>query len=131
MNQVIVILIISINEFYTFKMSFSIYINFIFILNVMEKIYISISLLTSELFYSSAKTFVIDHSINDDKYLIHSCLKGPESGVYYCGEGAIIKNNSVIINLPSYVDKLATDLSANVTPIWNNKHGSRIYKYLK
>ena len=48
----------------------------------------------------SAKTFVIDNPIHNDKYLVHSCLEGPEAGVYYRGEGEITNNKCVEIQLP-------------------------------
>ena len=70
---------------------------------------------------SAAKTFVIDHPINENKYLVHACLEGPESGVYYRGKGEIVNNESVIIHLPHYVEALATDFTIQITPIYNGK----------
>ena len=67
------------------------------------------------------KTFVIDHPINPDKYLVHACLEGPEAGVYYRGKGEIINNNYTTITLPSYVSNLAIDFTIQITPIYNNK----------
>ena len=69
-----------------------------------------------EIIYNTTKTFVIQHPEQEDKYLVHGCLEGPESGVYYRGVG-VIENNISIVTLPSYVSKLATDLTVNVTPI--------------
>jgi hypothetical protein len=54
--------------------------------------------------------------MDEELYLVHACLEGPEAGVYYRGEGKIM-NKSVIIRLPDYVDSLATDFTVNVTPI--------------
>jgi hypothetical protein len=65
----------------------------------------------------SGKSFVIDHPTNNDKYLVHTCLEGPEVGVYYRGEGVITNNESTIIKLPDYVDKIAYQLTVNLTPI--------------
>ena len=65
------------------------------------------------------KTFVINHPLLDNKYLVHACLGGPESGVYYRGEGEITNDDSITINLPSYVDKLATNFTVQLTPIFN------------
>jgi len=65
---------------------------------------------------NGAKTFVIPHPLCENKYLVHACLEGPEAGVYYRGKGEIKENeNSVVIELPEYVDKLATDLTVHVT----------------
>jgi hypothetical protein len=79
--------------------------------------------ISSEVVYSTAlsnqgKTFIIDHPINNDKYLVHACLEGPESGVYYRGTGEITNGNKmVIINLPDYVSSFATDLQPIVSLI--------------
>jgi photosystem II stability/assembly factor-like uncharacterized protein len=74
---------------------------------------------TPYLVYNSSanKTFVIDHPYEQDKYLVHACLEGPESGVYYRGKNKITNNKKVIITLPYYVDRLATDFTVSVTPI--------------
>ena len=66
------------------------------------------------------KTFVIDHPCDKNKYLVHACLEGPEAGVYYRGEGKITNNKSTIIKLPYYVDKLASQLTVNLTPIYDS-----------
>ena len=65
----------------------------------------------------SNKTFVIDHPCEENKYLVHACLEGPEAGVYYRGEGQITNGKNVIIELPYYVNKLATEITVNLTPI--------------
>ena len=66
------------------------------------------------------KTFVIDHPCDKNKYLVHACLEGPEAGVYYRGEGKITNNKNTIIKLPYYVDKLASQLTVNLTPIYDS-----------
>jgi len=68
---------------------------------------------------TGSKTFVIDHPIDNTRYLVHACLEGPESGVYYRGEGRIINDKFITITLPDYVDKIATNLTINVTPIYD------------
>jgi hypothetical protein len=65
------------------------------------------------------KTFVIDHPINEAKYLVHACLEGPEAGVYYRGKGKIINNTNVIIDLPDYVCSIARDFTIQITPIFS------------
>ena len=65
------------------------------------------------------KTFVIDHPIHKDKYLVHACLEGPETGVYYRGKGTIQNNIMTTINLPEYVSKIATDFTIHISPIYD------------
>ena len=65
------------------------------------------------------KSFVIDHPIDNEKYLVHACLEGPEVGVYYRGEGRIIKEK-VSIFLPDYVNVFATDYTVQVTSIFES-----------
>ena len=75
----------------------------------------------NEIIYSSAKTFVIPHPTDEAKYLVHACLEGPEAGVYYRGESEIINNESIEIELPSYVNSLATNFTVQVTGIYDGK----------
>lgn len=77
--------------------------------------------LTSEVYYDSAKTFVIPHPINKNKYLVHACLEGPELGVYYRGKGTITNNQFVQINLPNYVDKFSYNFTIHVTQIYDGE----------
>jgi hypothetical protein len=74
---------------------------------------------SSVLYYSTSKTFVIDHPTNTNKYLVHGCLEGPEAGVYYRGSG-FIDNESVCITLPNYVDKIANNFTISLTSIGKN-----------
>ena len=68
---------------------------------------------------TGSKTFVIDHPIDKNKYLVHACLEGPESGVYYRGEGKITNNYYETIELPCYVHKLASNFTVNITQIYD------------
>lgn len=70
---------------------------------------------------TGAKSFIINHPIDQDKYLVHACLEGPEAGVYYRGVGEILDNYSTIIELPYYVDQFARDFTIQITPIYNGK----------
>jgi len=81
---------------------------------------------TSEITYWT-KTFVIDHPIDKNKYLVHACLEGPEGGVYYRGEGQIQNGESVKIELPEYVNNLATDFTVQITPIYYGKKIQQLY----
>jgi len=76
---------------------------------------------------TAGKTFVIPHPINSNKYLVHACLEGPELGVYYRGKGEIVNDTSTIVYLPEYVDKLATDFTIQLTPIYQGKKRTKIY----
>jgi hypothetical protein len=76
---------------------------------------------TNQIYYNSAKSFIINHPVEQDKYLVHACLEGPEAGVYYRGVGEILDNKSITIELPYYVDKFATDFTVQITPIYNGK----------
>jgi hypothetical protein len=76
---------------------------------------------TQTLKYSVAKNFIIEHPIDKNRHLIHACLEGPEAGVYYRGIGEILDNHSTTITIPYYVDSLATDLTVQITPIYNGK----------
>ena len=70
---------------------------------------------TGELIHS-AKTFVIDHPDDKEKYLVHGCLEGPEGGVYYRGRGEV----GTPVNLPKYVPNLIKgEPTIQVTPIYN------------
>jgi hypothetical protein len=65
---------------------------------------------------NAAKTFVIDHPRDDDRYLVHACLEGPEAGVYYRGEGKITNGESTEILLPSYAKEF-DNFTIQITPI--------------
>ena len=73
----------------------------------------------NELVYdtSASKTFVIDHPINENKYLVHVCLEGPEAGVYYRGKSTITNNDSVKIELPDYLRHIGSNYTINITRI--------------
>ena len=70
---------------------------------------------------TTTKTFVIDHPDDKSKYLVHGCLEGPEAGVYYRGKDEIRDEKSVTIELPDYVKNIATELTIQITPIYDGK----------
>jgi len=82
---------------------------------------------TSEITYST-KTFVIEHPINNSKYLVHACLEGPEGGVYYRGINEISNGEFIEIELPDYVEKLATEFTCYITPIYDSINKNKIYE---
>lgn len=69
----------------------------------------------SEIFANRFKSFVIDHPQHDDKYLVHSCLEGPENGVFYRGV-EYIKNSFIEIKLPEYTS-VFSEFDVHVTPV--------------
>jgi hypothetical protein len=70
---------------------------------------------------TGSKTFVINHPTNSEKFLVHGCLEGPEAGVYYRGKGSITNNEYVEIELPHYVENLASVFTVQITTIYNGK----------
>jgi hypothetical protein len=80
---------------------------------------------TYEITYGAAKSFVIDHPLDAaNKYLVHTCLEGPEVGVYYRGKGEIVNGTSVVIHLPDYFGALCNgsgDATVQVTHIYDGK----------
>jgi hypothetical protein len=67
----------------------------------------------------SDKSFIIDHPINNDNYLVHVCLEGPEGGIYYKGVGQISENNSVTILLPDYCNNFGYEFTVSITGIYD------------
>ena len=63
-----------------------------------------------------SKTFVIDHPKIKSKYLVHACLEGPETGVYYRGSAKIVEGDFVKVKIPEYTKKWF-DYTVNVTAI--------------
>jgi len=63
---------------------------------------------------TGAKSFIIDHPLDRDSYLIHACLEGPEAGVYYRGRTAIL-DRTMTIRLPAYVETLAHQFTVHAT----------------
>ena len=72
---------------------------------------------------ATSKTFVIDHPIYKDKYLIHSCVEGPETELIYRGKGVISTNNSALINLPDYAPLIGFNWSIHLTPVGKKFNG--------
>jgi hypothetical protein len=69
-----------------------------------------------------AKTFVIDHPTNTNKYLVHACLEGPEAGVYYRGSSCINDGEQLArVALPDYALAVARDFTVSITPKFNGK----------
>jgi hypothetical protein len=54
---------------------------------------------------ATKKDFVIEHPLNPGSQLRHSCLEGPEVGVYYRGAGRL-ENGEATVVLPDYFEAL-------------------------
>jgi hypothetical protein len=65
------------------------------------------------------KSFIIDHPDDSSKYLVHVCLEGPESAVYYRGKGEVTNNDNTVVNLPDYVKHLASDFTIQITAVYD------------
>jgi len=55
-----------------------------------------------------AKTFIIQHPLEQDKYLVHATLEGPENAVFYRGTAKLVSGSSEVI-LPSYFEALTDE----------------------
>jgi hypothetical protein len=51
------------------------------------------------------KSFIIDHPVDNNKYLVHACAEGATSDVFYRGE-AQLENGVCIVELPDYFEEL-------------------------
>lgn len=77
---------------------------------------------------ATAKTFVIDHPDQEDRWLVHGCLEGPEAAVYYRGEDQCVEG-ICIVRLPSYFESATRKAGRTVqlTPIWEYGHLPQLY----
>ena len=102
-----------------------------------------------QLYTIAAKTFVIDHPLDPERYLVHACLEGPEAGVYYRGAGISARAAvhtppckdldvvcaaadddicCTVVDLPDYVCKIATNFTIELTPIASDDYPhNRVY----
>lgn len=87
---------------------------------------VSYNTTTKELTCDTAKSFVIEHPIDSNRYLVHACLEGPEAGVYYRGKSEIINDDSVQIILPEYT-KTFSEFTVQITPLCNDSHNIITY----
>ena len=49
------------------------------------------------------KTFIVDHPLDNDKYIVHATLEGPEGAVYYRGTSQLC-HGQITISLPHYFE---------------------------
>lgn len=76
---------------------------------------------TKEIVYDNTKSFVIQHPIVQSKYLVHACLEGPETGIYYRGQCSITNNSHIEILLPDYAKCIGTDFTVHITKKYTGK----------
>jgi hypothetical protein len=67
----------------------------------------------------TGKNFIIEHPSDSDKLLVHSCLEGPETGVYYRGRDEITNGSNVTISLPEYANSVAYCWTIHVSAVYN------------
>jgi hypothetical protein len=70
---------------------------------------------------ATAKTFVIPHPTDKERYLVHATLEGPESAVYYRGTGRLHHGRAEVV-LPAYFEAMAREEGRTVlvTPIFDS-----------
>ena len=51
------------------------------------------------------KTFIVNHPLDEDKYIVHATLEGPEGAVYYRGTSQLCHGKATIA-LPHYFEAL-------------------------
>ena len=74
-----------------------------------------------EITYSTAsttqgKTFVIDHPLRDDKYLVHACVESPNTELVYRG-AAILVNKVCKVKIPEYASYIGYNWTIKVQSI--------------
>lgn len=82
---------------------------------LLKSTYIEAKVVRTKILQASIKNFVIDHPTKKGKKLVHTCLEGPENGVYVRGKLL----NSTVIQLPEYWTNLVDEdsISVSITPI--------------
>ena len=63
--------------------------------------------------FGNGKAFTIQHPTEEERWLVHSCLEGPEAGVYYRGKDVA----PTTVKLPEYATKIADNFTVQITPI--------------
>jgi hypothetical protein len=82
---------------------------------LLKSTYIEAKVVRTRVLQATIKNFVINHPTKPGKKLVHTCLEGPENGVYVRGK---LLNNSEI-ELPEYWSNLVHEdsISVSITPI--------------
>jgi len=82
---------------------------------LLKSTYIEARVVRTNILQAGIKNFVIPHPTKEGKQLVHTCLEGPENGVYVRGR---LLNNTVI-ELPEYWTGLVDEssITVSITPI--------------
>ena len=82
---------------------------------LLKSTYIEAKVVRTKILQASIKNFVIPHPTKPGKQLVHTCLEGPENGVYV--RGRLL--NKTEIELPEYWTGLVdeTTITVSLTPI--------------
>lgn len=82
---------------------------------LLKSTYIEAKVVRTRVLQATIKNFIIDHPTKKGKKLVHTCLEGPENGVYVRGK----ITNKIEIELPEYWTKLVDEstITVSLTPI--------------
>ena len=88
--------------------------NFVRVDLLLKSTYIEAKVVRTKILQASIKNFVIDHPTKEGKKLVHTCLEGPENGVYV--RGRVL--NETEIELPEYWTGLVDEstITVSLTP---------------
>jgi len=78
------------------------------------RFYVDASNVATLNFNNGPKTFIINHPIDESRYLVHATIEGPESAVFYRGKTRL-KNGVAEISLPSYFSSLTRQNSETIS----------------
>ena len=89
--------------------------DFVRVDKLLKSTYIEARVVRTQVLQASIKNFVIDHPTKQGKKLVHTCLEGPENGVYV--RGRLL--NKTEIELPEYWTELVDEstITVSITPI--------------
>lgn len=89
--------------------------NFVRVDTLLKSKLIEAQVVRTKILQASIKNFVIPHPTKEGKQLVHTCLEGPENGVYV--RGRLL--NKTEIELPEYWTKLVDEstITVSITPI--------------
>ena len=89
--------------------------SFVRVDTLLKSTFIEAKVVRTKVLQASVKNFVIPHPTKEGKQLVHTCLEGPENGVYV--RGRLL--NKTEIELPEYWTNLVDEstITVSLTPI--------------
>lgn len=89
--------------------------SFVRVDTLLKSTFIEAKVVRTKILQASIKNFVIPHPTKEGKQLVHTCLEGPENGVYV--RGRLL--NKTEIELPEYWTNLVDEstITVSLTPI--------------